>query len=337
MMKSTFSAAISIAIALFASIYTPSAIAADQVVLYSGRSKSLVDPIIQQFQRETGIKVTVKYGNTAQLALTLQEEGGRSPADIFWAQDAGALGAINAKGMFQKLPDSITGNIPAHYMNASKTWIGTSGRARVLAYAPSRVNADALPKSVFDLTDPKWKGRIGWAPTNGSFQAFVTAMYNKHGKEKTKAWLVGMKNNGAKAYPKNTPIIQALAAGEIDLGLPNHYYPLKFKASDGNYPVEQTFFEAGDIGNLVFVSGVGVLNTSKNRVPAMELVQYLLGPKAQQYFTSQIFEYPVSDEVIANNQLVAVEELSKLVPDVNLEDLQDLQKTLALLTEVGLI
>ena len=336
-MKSVQFVLYSMAVAIVALSLPHSSADADEVVLYSGRSKSLVQPIIRQFERETGIKVIVKYGNTAQLALTLQEEGEKSPADIFWAQDAGALGAINALGMFQKLPASITGEIPDHFMNTSKTWVGTSGRARVLAYSPERVETSDLPKSVFDLTDPKWKGRVGWAPTNGSFQAFVTAMYNEHGKEKTKAWLMGMKKNEAKAYPKNTPIIQALAAGDIDLGLPNHYYLLRFKKSDSGYPVEQTFFQAGDIGNLVFVSGVGVFETSKNRLPAMELVQYLLGPKAQQYFTSDIFEYPITDNVIPNSRLVPVEDLNALMPKANLEDLADLQKTLALLTEVGLI
>lgn len=336
-MKALGPIAVLMIVALVASLFPRTATAAEPVVLYSGRSKSLVGPIIKQFQRETGIEVVVKYGNTAQLVLMLREEGAKSPADIFWAQDAGALGAISKLGMFQTLPASITGEIAAQFMNASKTWIGTSGRARVLAYSPERVQKSELPKSVFDLTDPKWRGRVGWAPTNGSFQAFVTAMYNEYGKEKTKNWLTGMKKNGAKAYPKNTSIIQALAAGDIDLGIPNHYYLLRFKASDSNYPVEQTFFQAGDIGNLVFVSGVGVLKTSKNRVAAMELVQYLLGPKAQQYFTSQIFEYPITDNVIPNTRLVPVEELNTLVPKASFEDLADLQKTLALLSEVGLI
>lgn len=326
-----------LAIALSLPVFDTHVASAEEVVLYSGRSKSLVAPIIDQFQRETGIKVTVKYGNTAQLALTLQEEGNRSPADVFWAQDAGALGAVSNLGLFAKLPASITGEIPPHFVSSDKTWVGTSGRARVLAYAPDRVKNADLPKSVFEMTDPKWKGRIGWAPTNGSFQAFVTAMYSEYGKDKTKAWLLGMKKNGAKAYPKNTPIIQALAAGEIDLGLPNHYYLLRFKTSDSSYPVAQTFFEAGDIGNLVFVSGVGVMKNSAKNVSALELIQYLLGPKAQQYFTSQIFEYPVMDNVIPNAQLVPRKELSALVPKTKLDELDDLKATLALLTEVGLI
>lgn len=324
-----------VVMALF-SAFAP-AWAADQIVLYSGRSKSLVDPIIQQFQKDTGIKVVTKYGNTAQLALTLQEEGTRSPADVFWAQDAGALGAVSKAGMFKALPSSITNGIPAHFTNSDKTWISTSGRARVIAYAPGKIKVDDLPDSVFDLTDPKWKGQVGWAPTNGSFQAFVTAMIHAHGKDKAKAWLTGMKKNGAKAYPKNTPIVQALAAGEITVGLPNHYYLLRFKASDGNYPVEQTFFKEGDIGNLVMVSGAGVLKTSKNQLPAMELLQYLMSPKAQQYFTSQVFEYPISDQVIPNSRLVPFDELNKRVPKIDLEALADMETTLKLLSEVGLI
>lgn len=316
---------------------SPSYANAEQIVLYSGRSKSLVAPIVKQFQKDTGIKVVVKYGNTAQLALTLQEEGKRSPADVFWAQDAAALSAISKAGLFSPLPNPLIHELPSHFTNAEHTWVGTSGRARVLAYAPDRVTEVDLPKSVFELTDPKWKGRVGWAPTNGSFQAFVTAMVSKHGREKTKAWLVGMKKNKAKAYPKNTPIIEALAAGEIDLGIPNHYYLLRFKASNSKYPVAQTFFKPMDIGNLIFVSGVGVLKTSKQNIAAMEFVQYLLGPKAQQYFTSEIFEYPVMDNVIPNTRLVALEEVNKLVPKTSMDDLNDLEGTLQLLSEVGLI
>ncbi len=315
----------------------PATVHAEQIVLYSGRSKSLVAPIVQQFQKETGIKVLVKYGNTAQLALTLEEEGKRSPADVFWAQDASALGAVNKAGLFAPLPDSITRELPSHFANAAHTWVGTSGRARVLAYAPDRVKVEDLPKSVFDLTNPKWKGRVGWAPTNGSFQAFVTAMIKKEGREKTKAWLEGMKKNQTKAYAKNTPIIEALAAGEIDLGIPNHYYLLRFKASNSHYPVAQTFFKPQDIGNLIFVAGAGVLKTSKQNVAAMEFIQYLLGPKAQQYFTSEIFEYPVMDNVIPNSRLVPLDEMNKLVPKVNMEDLANLEGTLQLLSEVGLI
>lgn len=308
-----------------------------EVVLYSGRSKSLVDPLLSQFEKDTGIEVTVRYGNTSELVLAIEEEGDRSPADVIWAQDAGAMGALNEAGRLTPLPESMLKHIPPIFRNGSGTWVATSGRARTLAYSPERVSEDKLPASVFDLTQPKWKGRIGWAPANGSFQAFVTAMRAVHGEAKTKAWLEGVKANEAKSYPKNTPIIEAIAAGEIDLGLPNHYYLLRFKAADNKFPVAQTFFEAGDVGNMLNTSGVGVLKTAQHPDTAQRLIEYLISEKAQQYFTGQVFEYPINDGVIMNPLLVSVEELKAKVPEIDLEALEDLEGTLKMLTDVGLL
>ncbi|MCZ6679642.1 MAG: iron ABC transporter substrate-binding protein [Candidatus Poribacteria bacterium] len=310
---------------------------AKELVIYSGRSKSLVEPIIRQFEKETGVKVKVRYGDTAQLAVALLEEGSKSPADLFWAQDAGGLGAVSKQGLFDKLPESIRSKVPESFRNSVGTWVATSGRARVLAYSPKRVKPEALPKSIFDLTDPKWKGRIGWAPQNASFQAFVTAMRLLVGEEKTEEWLRRVKANGAKSYPKNAPIIRALADGEIDLGLPNHYYLLRFKKSDSKFPVEQTFFTAGDPGNLVNVAGIGTLKSSRHAEEGLTFVNFLLSGKAQQFFVSETFEYPVTDEVISNTKLVPLDELLKLTPKLNLEKLDDLDGTLKLLRKVGLL
>ena len=140
---------------LFLTIGTVGATDDKELVVYSGRSKGLVHPIIKQFEKETGITVKVRYGNTAQLAVALLEEGSESPADLFWAQDAGALGAVSKQGLFQTLPESITSKVPDKFRNADGTWTATSGRARVLAYAPERVKAEELPSSIFDLTDAK--------------------------------------------------------------------------------------------------------------------------------------------------------------------------------------
>lgn len=316
----------------------PAAAQADgPLVLYSGRSKSLVDPIIRQFTRETGVRVEVRYGNTAQLAVALTEEGERTPADVFWAQDAGALGAAVKRGLLAKLPDSILDSVPPAYENPEGLWVATSGRARTLAYSPQRVAEGDLPGSVFDLVGEKYRGRVGWAPTNASFQSFVTALRNAHGDEKAKQWLRAMKANGAKTYSNNTSIIQAIAAGEIDLGLPNHYYLLRFKTSDSKYPVEQTRFDPGDIGNMINVAGVGILKTSDQRPAAAEFIEYLLSPQAQQYFASHTFEYPVTDDVIPSDRLADPEALQTNAPRVDLDALDDLQGTLDLLREVGLL
>ena len=221
---------------------------AETLTIYSGRSKSLVEPIIKQFEEKSGIQVEVSYGGTTQLAAALLTEGDKSPAALFWAQDAGALGAVSKKEMFEKLPESVLTQVPSGFRDTEGFWVATSGRARVLAYSPERVKMEELPESIFDLTQPMWKGRVGWAPTNASFQAFVTSLRVQVGEEKTAEWLKGMKANGVKKYAKNTPIIEALAAGEIDVGLPNHYYLLRFKSKDSDFPVEQTFFKANDPG-----------------------------------------------------------------------------------------
>lgn len=307
------------------------------LTLYCGRSKKLVEKVIEKFQAETGIKVEVKYGNTPQLALAIREEGDRSPADVFWAQDAGALGALAKEGKLAALPDDVFANIPAIFSTTDKTWVGTSGRARVIAYAPSRVKKEDLPESVFDLTDEKWKGKVGWAPGNGSFQAFVTAMRAVHGDDKTRQWLKDMKANKAVEYPKNTPILAALAAGEIDLGIPNHYYLLRFKKEDANFPVSQQFFKAGDVGNLVFVAGAGALKTGKNQDAAQKFIRFLLTKESQQYFTDEVNEYPVRSDVQPSSELIDLKGLEGAAPDVDLDVLNDHSGTLELLSDVGLI
>ncbi len=310
---------------------------AETITLYSGRSKSLVDPIIQQFEKETGIEVKVSYANTTQLAAKLLTEGKKSPAALFWAQDAGALGAASKKGLFTELPESVLTKVPKTFRHADGLWVATSGRARVLAYSSERVEMKELPESVFDLTQPKWREKVGWAPLNASFQAFVTAMRAQVGEERTEKWLRDMKANGAKAYPKNTPIIEALAAGEIDLGLPNHYYLFRFKKRDSKYPVEQTFFKANDPGNLVNVAGIGLLKSSENKETALKFIEFLLSAKAQQYFVSEVFEYPVTEGVIPNANLLPLEKLLKLVPTFNLNEMDDLEGTIKLLRRVGIM
>ncbi|MCY4571030.1 MAG: iron ABC transporter substrate-binding protein [Candidatus Poribacteria bacterium] len=310
---------------------------AETLTIYSGRSKSLVEPIIKQFEEKSGIQVEVSYGGTTQLAAALLTEGDKSPAALFWAQDAGALGAISKKAMFEKLSESILTQVPSGFRDAEGFWVATSGRARVLAYSPERVKMEELPKSIFDLTQPMWKGRVGWAPTNASFQAFVTSLRVQVGEEKTAEWLKGMNANGAKKYAKNTPIIEALAAGEIDVGLPNHYYLLRFKSKDSNFPVEQTFFKANDPGNLVNVAGIGLLKSSKNKEAALKFVEFLLSSKAQQYFTGDVFEYPAIEGVTPHANLIPLSELLQLAPTFNLNDMDDLDGTVKLLRDAEIL
>ncbi|MEL0135766.1 MAG: extracellular solute-binding protein, partial [Aquiluna sp.] len=184
----------------------------DSLLVYSGRSEALIAPLVDEFEKETGIDVEVRYAGSAELAAQLLEEGENSPADVFLAQDAGALGAAAKAGLLKTLPDEIYSLVPAGYSAADRSWVGVSGRARVMVYDPSEVSE--LPESIFDLEDSSWQGRIGIAPTNASFQAFVTAMRVLHGDERTLKWLEAMKAN-AVIYEKNGAILEAVESGQL--------------------------------------------------------------------------------------------------------------------------
>ncbi|MAE63854.1 MAG: iron ABC transporter substrate-binding protein [Phycisphaeraceae bacterium] len=307
------------------------------LTLYCGRSRSLVDALINDFEKaHDGITVERDYAKTPILALKIREQGRDAGGDLFWAQDATALAAVSKAGLLQPLDPAILA-LAAPAYRAADMWVATSGRARVLAYAPARVGQADLPASVFDLVDPKWKGRIGWAPTNASFQAFVTAMRKARGDDAARDWLTGMMRNEAQRYPKNTPIIKGLADDRIDLGLPNHYYLLRFRSTDADYPVAQRFFEAGDVGNLVNVAGIGILADSPHPEAAAQFVRFLLSETAQRYFAERSFEYPVVEAVPAHEMLNDLGAPGEFAPSVPLDDLQDLDGTLALLREVGLL
>lgn len=310
-------------------------VSAQELVLYSGRSKALVEPLIERFEEETGIQVRARFGGTSQLSIALQEEGARSRADLFWAQDAGALGSVGE--WLRPLPNSAFAGIPSRGPRTGADWVATSGRARVLAFSPSRVDTEDIPDTLAGLHEAKWRGRVGWAPTNGSFQAFVTAMRQLVGEQATRSWLEQMRNNDAQAYPNNSSLLQAIAAGEIDLAITNHYYLYRFKERDPEFPVAQTFFADGSPGNLVNYAGLGMLATSRNTEPAAAFVRFILSPEAQAYFTEEVFEYPVRDDIDPLPGMADFESLQDISPAIDLDVLEDLDGTIRLLREVNLL
>lgn len=284
----------------------------------------------------TSIDVSTKYGSTGEIAATILEEGNNSPADVFFAQDPGGLGAVARAGMFSALPGDVTSLVPDWAQSPAGLWIGISARARTLVYNTERLTEDDLPASIFDLTDPKWKGRLGWAPTNGSFQAMVTAMRVLWGEEKTTEWLEGIKANEPGIYPKNTPQVAAAAAGEIDVGLVNHYYLHRFLQEEGDaFGARNYHPTAGGPGSLVMVAGAGILKTSQNRDNAEKFLKFMLSTVGQQYFAGQTYEYPLVEGVKTNRLLTPIDEINK--PDVDMADLADLEGTQQLLRELGIL
>jgi iron(III) transport system substrate-binding protein len=305
-----------------------------QLTIYSGRDEALVKPLIDRFQRQTGIRVRVRYGETAELAATLREEGDRSPADVFFGQDAGALGALQQAGLLEMLPQRTLDEVSSRFRSAEGRWVGTSGRSRVLAYDERELSEDDLPRSVLDLTQPAWKGRVGWAPTNASFQAFVTGLRRVEGDDGARRWLEDMQANDVKAFESNVVIRDAIAKGEVDTGLINHYYVLEAIAEEGDdYPVKLHFFADGDIGSLVNVAGAAVLESSERKPEARRFVDFLLGAEAQRYFANDTKEYPLAAGIEPDPVLPPLASIEQ--PDLDLSDLDDLQGTLELLQETG--
>lgn len=303
------------------------------ITVYSGREEELVAPLFEQYEEETGNEVDVRYGDSAELAATILEEGDNTPADIFFSQDAGALGALEQEGRFSELDEEIVAAVDARYRSADGYWVGTSGRARVIAYDSRELSAGDLPDSVLDLTESRWEGRVGWAPTNGSFQAFVTALRLTEGDEVARQWLEEMDANGTESFDGNSSIRDAIAAGEIDLGLINHYYVAQAQEEEGaGYPVEVSF-PGGDVGAMVNVAGAGVLASSSRQEEASEFVEFLLSPQAQRFFAEETKEYPLIDGVQADPRVVPLSEIEQ--PQIDLSDLDDLQGTLTLLEESG--
>ena len=308
--------------------------ASGPITVYSGREEELVAPLFEQFTEETGIEAEVRYGDSAELAATIAEEGDNSPADVFFAQDPGSLGAVDAQ--LEELPEDVLERVDARFRDADGRWVGTSGRTRVLVYSTAAVSEDELPASVLDLTGPAWENRVGIAPTNASFQAFVTGMRLSLGDDETREWLEAMKDNGAKTYEKNTPIVEAVAAGEIDVGLVNHYYLALVKQEQPNAEIANHLFEAGDAGNLVSVAGAGVLASSDQGDDAEAFVEFLLSDEAQRFYVAEAeeAEYPLVEGVEPSPGLVPLDEIEG--PDVELTSFgPELEATVEMLRETG--
>jgi iron(III) transport system substrate-binding protein len=293
-----------------------------------------VAPIIAQFADATGIKVDVRYGSTPEVAAALLEEGANSPADVFFAQDPGGLGAVAAAGLLAPLPQAVLDRVPEAFRAPDSDWVGISGRARVVVYNTETLTPEDLPDDIADFTDPAWKGRMGWAPSNGSFQAMVTAMRSVWGEEETEAWLTGMLANQPVAYENNNAIVAAVAAGEVEVGFVNHYYLYRFLAEEGEgFTARNYFLPGGGPGSLVMVAGAGRLANGPNAANAEKFIEFMLSPVAQQYFASQTYEYPLVEGVAVNPGLTPLADLNAL--DIELEDMADLAGTTALLSEVG--
>lgn len=309
---------------------------ATTLTVYSGRSESFAKPLFELFTKQTGIEIEARYGDSAALAATILEEGSNSPADLFWGQEAGAVGAVSREGLLKTLPTATLKLVPPRFRSPNRAWVGTSGRARVLVYNTEALRASELPRSIFALTTPRWRGKVGLPPTNASFQAFVSQLRVVYGDDRTRDWLVALKANDAKFYSSNSQVLQAVARREVQVGLVNHYYLYQLKAEQPTAPVANHFFAKGDPGAMVNCAAVGVLRSTDAGATAQRFVSFLLSKPAQRMIARGpgMAEYPLVGGILPRPGLPRIGDVKG--PDINLGRLgRELPATLRLLAEVG--
>ena len=301
--------------------------------IYSGRSESLVAPLFEQAEKDLGITLKIEYGKTDQLVTRMLTEGAQSPADVIFAQDSGHLGALSNRDMLDELPQSLYDGIQAQYRDDKKRWLATSGRLRVLVYNSTKYTSDTLPSTLYDLADPKWKGKLGWAPSNGSFLAHVSVLRAIWGEEKTETWLKGMVANQPGVYPKNSPQVKAVDEGTLDIGWVNHYY--LHRLDKKNSPARNYMFkQVGDAGNILMLSGLGIRKDSAQKELAQKLLQWMISDKAQRWFTQNNFEYPTIDGIETHPDVQPIPKGQ--LADIQQSSLADIGPTRTLLKKVGL-
>jgi iron(III) transport system substrate-binding protein len=308
-----------------------------ELVLYSGRNEELIQPLVDQFEEETGISVDVRYDGSAESALAIQTEAeaGELQADVFLSQSPGAVGFLAEQGTLGELPEDVLGLVEEDDAASDGTWVGVSGRLRVLVYNTDEVDEGELPDSVLDMTDEEWEGRFGVAPTNGSFQDFVTVMRTELGEDETLDWLEGVADNNPGTFENNTSIVEATARGEVEMGLVNHYYLYAMLDEDPDLPVANHNFAEGDLGSSMLSAAVTMLDGAENEAEAVAFIEYLLSDAGQEYFTDETFEYPLAVGAEPNPALPPLDELE--ITRVDFSTLGgELQETIDLIDESGL-
>jgi iron(III) transport system substrate-binding protein len=305
----------------------------ESITIYSGRTEKLVKPVLDAFEKSSGIDVEVKYAGTPELAAALLDEGRSSPADVFIAQDASTLAFLESRDRLAPLPPAIAERVDDTFR--SKTWVGVTGRARVLAHS-TNLAADKLPESAADLTRPEWKGRVGWAPENASFQSAIAAMIQLEGADATREWLEAMKANGPRDYPKNTPAVLAVSRGEVDVALVNHYYLYRLKAEHGDdFPVANHYLRDKSAHSMVNLSGAAIVAGSKKAAAAEKLLAFLLSNEGQTLFVENNHEFPVASGVDSPDGLPAIHSLG--APALDLSSLRELEETHEILRAAGVL
>jgi iron(III) transport system substrate-binding protein len=306
------------------------------LTVYVGRDEELVGPLIERFEEESGIDVEARYAATPELAALLLEEGEQTPAQVFLSQDAGALGALTDADLVAEIPADLADVIPEGFTSQDGSWIGVTGRARVIAYDGEQLAEEDVPDTVDALTGEEWSGEVAFAPGNASFQSFITALRVLEGEEAAADWVAGIAANDPELTENNLASLDLVNNGQVQLGLINHYYWFRQAAEVGAENMRaQLKFLPGDPGGIVNVTGAAILKGAADDADARAFVEFLVSEEAQQYFVDETFEYPLLPGIEAPEGLPPIDTLVN--PGLDLSDLDSVEESQRLLADNGLI
>ena len=309
-----------------------------ELTVYSGRGEPLVGELVTFLEeRYADLTLNVRYNSAAELVNQLQTEGEQSPADVFFSVNAGSLGAVKDQGRTTTLPDDVLDLVPSQFRDPDGTWVGTSGRARSVPFNTEALSDDDIPDDIFAFPETEaLRDSIGCAPTYSSFQAFITAMRVLNGEDRAREWLNGMLDLGLDtSYSDEFLVSQAVADGELRAGFANHYYVLRVQAGRPDAPIG-TAFTRNDAGAIFNVAGAAPLDTASDPDLAANFVRHLLSAEAQDYFARETFEYPLVPGIDPLGELPPIDELAP-PDDLDLTQLSDIEGTVELLREVGVL
>jgi len=334
----TLSTALS-AFAVAASISAFSASAAqDSMVIYNGQHKDATAALIEAFEKKTNIKVESRDGNSNELAHQVIAEGDKSPADVIYTEESSPQVMLARQGLLARINDDALENIPEDYRDGDNLWTGVLGRSRVVVYNPDMITEDELPSSIMDLQGDEWAGRFAFVPTSGAFQKQLSAMIKLEGRDTAKAWLEGIKAHG-KTYRKNTVALDAVERGEIDFALINNYYWDRQAKEKGieNIKSRLYFFGTNDLGDMLTVASMGILESSKNKDAAQQFIAFATSKEGQQILTDMSAQYPLNTQAETHPDLKPFDELTPPKGTLDLGEYGDGKAAVDLLQEVGLL
>ena len=308
-----------------------------ELVIYSGRTEPLLQPVIDAFKAKyPDVQVLLKAGSNSELANALIEEQANPQADVFITTELFTVQSLAQEGVFHFYQPVGADQLPAEFRGGDNLWTGLTRRARVIIYNADLVSEDELPTSIFDLTDPKWKGQIAAAgSTNGSMQAQIAAMRQLIGEEETEAWLNGLIANEVTFFGGHTDVRKAVGAGEFKLGLVNHYYYYLQKAEGSNVGIIFPDQGDGQIGLITNATAAAVVNGASHQPAAQAFMDFLVSPEGQKLFAEQNYEYPLLNEVALHADVQPLDNFR--FADVDVVDAsQDFDATFDLMEKVAL-